>query len=228
MPSPQALRYAPPRATGRGAGADRAVDGPHRTRRVERDGRPPAGRPRRRRRVRAGHGHPRRARAGRAAAGVGGGAPGGHGRRRWPAGSCASSRSRGSSPAAPTGPTAGRWSWRSPPKGRDAYRRLRAASVAAAGDALAGWKASELAELARTARPHGRRLRRGPPVTEQVSRVAVVTGVGPGIGRSTALALAREGCDVVVAARARRLPRRGGAGARSARRPRAGGADRHR
>jgi NAD(P)-dependent dehydrogenase (short-subunit alcohol dehydrogenase family) len=32
-------------------------------------------------------------------------------------------------------------------------------------------------------------------------RVAVVTGVGPGIGRSTALALAREGCDVVVAAR---------------------------
>jgi len=34
-------------------------------------------------------------------------------------------------------------------KGRDAYRRLRAASVAAAGDALAGWKASELSELAR-------------------------------------------------------------------------------
>jgi DNA-binding MarR family transcriptional regulator len=33
--------------------------------------------------------------------------------------------------------------------GRDAYRRLRAASVAAAGDALAGWKATELAELAR-------------------------------------------------------------------------------
>jgi NAD(P)-dependent dehydrogenase (short-subunit alcohol dehydrogenase family) len=32
-------------------------------------------------------------------------------------------------------------------------------------------------------------------------RVAVVTGVGPGIGRSTALGLAREGCDVVVAAR---------------------------
>jgi 3-oxoacyl-[acyl-carrier protein] reductase len=32
-------------------------------------------------------------------------------------------------------------------------------------------------------------------------RVAVVTGVGPGIGRSTALALAREDCDVVVAAR---------------------------
>jgi NAD(P)-dependent dehydrogenase (short-subunit alcohol dehydrogenase family) len=31
--------------------------------------------------------------------------------------------------------------------------------------------------------------------------VAVVTGVGPGIGRSTAVALAREGCDVVVAAR---------------------------
>ncbi len=33
-------------------------------------------------------------------------------------------------------------------KGRDAYRRLRAASVAAAGDALADWKASELTELA--------------------------------------------------------------------------------
>ena len=32
-------------------------------------------------------------------------------------------------------------------------------------------------------------------------RVAIVTGVGPGIGRSTALALARDGCDVVVAAR---------------------------
>jgi NAD(P)-dependent dehydrogenase (short-subunit alcohol dehydrogenase family) len=32
-------------------------------------------------------------------------------------------------------------------------------------------------------------------------RVAVVTGVGPGIGRSTALALARDQCDVVVAAR---------------------------
>ena len=29
----------------------------------------------------------------------------------------------------------------------------------------------------------------------------MVTGVGPGIGRSTALALARDGCDVVVAAR---------------------------
>ena len=32
-------------------------------------------------------------------------------------------------------------------------------------------------------------------------RVAVVTGVGPGIGRSSALALARDGCDVVIAAR---------------------------
>ena len=32
-------------------------------------------------------------------------------------------------------------------------------------------------------------------------RVAVVTGVGPGIGRSTALALVRDGCDVVLAAR---------------------------
>jgi NAD(P)-dependent dehydrogenase (short-subunit alcohol dehydrogenase family) len=32
-------------------------------------------------------------------------------------------------------------------------------------------------------------------------RVAIVTGVGAGIGRSTALALARDGCDVVIAAR---------------------------
>ena len=32
-------------------------------------------------------------------------------------------------------------------------------------------------------------------------RVALVTGVGPGIGRSTALALARDGCDLVLAAR---------------------------
>jgi NAD(P)-dependent dehydrogenase (short-subunit alcohol dehydrogenase family) len=32
-------------------------------------------------------------------------------------------------------------------------------------------------------------------------RVAIVTGVGPGIGRSSALALARDGCDVVIAAR---------------------------
>jgi DNA-binding MarR family transcriptional regulator len=34
-------------------------------------------------------------------------------------------------------------------KGRDAYRRLRAASVAAASDALASWKATDLTELAR-------------------------------------------------------------------------------
>jgi 3-oxoacyl-[acyl-carrier protein] reductase len=32
-------------------------------------------------------------------------------------------------------------------------------------------------------------------------RVAIVTGVGAGIGRSTALALARDGCDVAIAAR---------------------------
>lgn len=34
-------------------------------------------------------------------------------------------------------------------KGRDAYRRLRAASVEAAAEALAGWRADELADLAR-------------------------------------------------------------------------------
>src|SRR6478735_2279523 len=34
-------------------------------------------------------------------------------------------------------------------RGRDAYRRLRAASVAAAADALSGWRADELADLAR-------------------------------------------------------------------------------
>jgi len=33
--------------------------------------------------------------------------------------------------------------------GRDAYHRLRAASVEAAGEALSGWKADELAALAR-------------------------------------------------------------------------------
>jgi len=33
--------------------------------------------------------------------------------------------------------------------GSDAYHRLRAASVAAAGEALAGWRADELSELAR-------------------------------------------------------------------------------
>lgn len=34
-------------------------------------------------------------------------------------------------------------------------------------------------------------------------RVAIVTGVGPGIGRSVALGLARDGCDVALAARTR-------------------------
>ena len=34
-------------------------------------------------------------------------------------------------------------------KGRDAYRRLRAAAVEAAAEALAGWRADELSDLAR-------------------------------------------------------------------------------
>jgi NAD(P)-dependent dehydrogenase (short-subunit alcohol dehydrogenase family) len=37
-------------------------------------------------------------------------------------------------------------------------------------------------------------------------RVAVVAGVGPGIGRSTALGLAAKGCDVAVAARRSEYP----------------------
>lgn len=41
------------------------------------------------------------------------------------------------------------------------------------------------------------------PGRSALRRVAIVTGVGPGIGRSTARALARDGCDVVVAARRR-------------------------
>jgi 3-oxoacyl-[acyl-carrier protein] reductase len=47
-------------------------------------------------------------------------------------------------------------------------------------------------------------LRSGLAYGEPVSssrRVAIVTGVGAGIGRSTALALARDGCDVAIAAR---------------------------
>jgi DNA-binding MarR family transcriptional regulator len=35
------------------------------------------------------------------------------------------------------------------PAGREAYRKLRAASVAATADALAGWSAAELVEVAR-------------------------------------------------------------------------------
>jgi len=35
------------------------------------------------------------------------------------------------------------------PKGRDAYRRLRAASVESTAEALAGWRADDLSDLAR-------------------------------------------------------------------------------
>jgi NAD(P)-dependent dehydrogenase (short-subunit alcohol dehydrogenase family) len=44
---------------------------------------------------------------------------------------------------------------------------------------------------------------RGESLTAAVTRIALVTGAARGIGREIALALAREGCHVVVAARAR-------------------------
>ena len=63
--------------------------------------------------------------------------------------SSARSKTPGTWPGAATAPTAAP-SWSSiTGKGRDAYRRLRAASVEAASEALAGWRADELTELAR-------------------------------------------------------------------------------
>ncbi len=67
----------------RGTGADRAVDGPDRPRRVERDGRPPAGGSGRGRGVGARHGDPRCAGPRRPPTGVGGRPPSRDGRARW-------------------------------------------------------------------------------------------------------------------------------------------------
>src|SRR5438445_13411523 len=44
-------------------------------------------------------------------------------------------------------------------------------------------------------------LLRGESLTTPATRVALVTGAGRGIGREVVLALAREGCHVVLAAR---------------------------
>ena len=70
---------------------------------------------------------------------------------RWPAGSCAALQAAGYVTRGADGSDGRAVVVSITAKGRDAYRRLRAASVAAAGEALAGWKADELAELARHA-----------------------------------------------------------------------------
>ena len=114
-------------------------------------------------------------------------------------------RRRASSPGAPTGPTAARWSWRSRPRaatrtagcGRRRWRRRPTR--------WPSWKASELTELARLlARMADDFSAARAPRTvsdDVVDGSRSSPGSVPGIGRSTALALAREGCDVVVAAR---------------------------
>ena len=95
-----------------------------------------------------GMGHAGRARARRRPAGVGGGPAGGHGGAAGQPGA-APARGQGFVTRSADGSDGRAVVVAITAKGRDAYRRLRAASVAAAGDALAGWKASELTELAR-------------------------------------------------------------------------------
>ena len=89
--------------------------------------------------------------------------------RPWPAGSCASSRRRASSSRRTDGSDGRAVVVSITAKGRDAYRRLRAASVAAASDALAGVEGERADRAGPPARPHGRRLRRGTAVSERRS-----------------------------------------------------------